>query len=179
MCRQCMVIMSRNTVKGSQGGTVCRRKTNWCRNFSVCGCAAEITYRYRTVGFIMQKNAPLQSNFHENAFNPHLKLNESLACRTTHSYIVQEEGDEGKTPHGGKINLVYFYGCWGAAFFSQHISLQRGDGGTPSSNISKLETAEPNPRRLGVNWRDKKPPLKWPHGSVPPADLRELISCQT
>lgn len=50
----------------------------------------------------MQKNAPLQSNLHENAFNPHLKLNESLTYRITHSYIVQEEGEEGKTPHGEK-----------------------------------------------------------------------------
>lgn len=77
-----------------------------------------------TVGFIVQKNAPLQSNLHENAFNPHLKWNESLACRITPSYIVQEEWEEGKTPHEGKINLGYFYGCRGAAFSSQHISLQ-------------------------------------------------------
>lgn len=55
----------------------------------------------------MQKNAPLQSNLHENAFNPHLKLNESLACRITHSYIVQEE-------RGEKSILVYFYACRGA-----------------------------------------------------------------
>lgn len=55
----------------------------------------------------MQKNAPLQSNLHENAFNPHLKLNESLACRITHSYIVQEEREE-------KSILVYFYACRGA-----------------------------------------------------------------
>lgn len=103
MQRQRIIIMSRNTVKGSQGGTVCRRKTNWCCNFSVLQrLRRRDNIQILTAGFAMQKNAPLQSNLHENAFNLHLKRNESLACRITHSYIVQEEEEGGKTPHGGK-----------------------------------------------------------------------------